>query len=59
MNQKHLLRFIKKKMKTESETVVHEQVISYFEINLLHLKIFKIRSYKILIFYLKERSNLL
>lgn len=31
MNQKHLLRFIKKKMKTESETVVHEQV-KFFKI---------------------------
>lgn len=26
MNQKHLLRFIKKKMKTEADVVVHEQV---------------------------------
>lgn len=29
MNQKHLLRFIKKKMKTEESTVVLEKVLQY------------------------------
>lgn len=30
MNQKHLLRFIKKKMKTEKDTVVLEKVHLFF-----------------------------
>lgn len=39
MNQKHLLRFIKKKMKTEADTVVLQEVSRFREVSPVRLRL--------------------